>query len=225
MKLFIIAEQIEEQDLLALAMHYYSYSIVKVDSSEVLLNNWTHDAADAIILASVSWDLIKIVSALRNSTVIPLIVIANHLLEEERIEILGIGANAIYSRPYSMRLLASNVRSLVRLSAGLPFTATPVLSLKGMVVDPTFRTVSTQQDNAITLTNLEFRLLYALLLQKGKILSTESIMQNVWGYTGEGDVSLVRGLVKRVRAKIEPNPSQPTYILTASGGYYFNDSA
>jgi DNA-binding response OmpR family regulator len=56
-----------------------------------------------------------------------------------------------------------------------------------------------------------------------QIIPTETIVEHVWGYAGEGNRELVRGLVQRLRSKIEPDPHQPRYILTESGiGYYFN---
>jgi DNA-binding response OmpR family regulator len=73
------------------------------------------------------------------------------------------------------------------------------------------------------LTHLEFRLLYTLMTHAGQVIPTERIVENVWGYDGEGNRELVRGLVQRLRSKVEPDPRQPVYILTEAGiGYYFS---
>lgn len=73
------------------------------------------------------------------------------------------------------------------------------------------------------LTHLEFRLLYTLMIHRGQVLPTETIVEQVWGYTGQGDKELVRGLVRRLRTKVEPDPGKPRYILTVAGvGYSFN---
>jgi DNA-binding response OmpR family regulator len=65
-------------------------------------------------------------------------------------------------------------------------------------------------------------LLYTLMTHYGHILSTESIVERVWGYTGRGDRDLVRGLVRRLRTMVEPDPRNPVYILTVPGvGYSF----
>jgi DNA-binding response OmpR family regulator len=57
----------------------------------------------------------------------------------------------------------------------------------------------------------------------GQIIPTDQIVEHVWGYTGEGNRDLVRGLVQRVRSKIEDDPRQPKYIITEVGiGYYFS---
>jgi DNA-binding response OmpR family regulator len=70
---------------------------------------------------------------------------------------------------------------------------------------------------------LEFRLLYTLMVNRGQVLSPDSIVEHVWGYTGQGDRDLVRGLIRRLRKKIEPIPSEPRYVLTVPGlGYSVN---
>jgi DNA-binding response OmpR family regulator len=70
---------------------------------------------------------------------------------------------------------------------------------------------------------LEFRLLYNLMIHRGQILTPELIVERVWGYSGQGDRELVVGLVHRLRAKVEPEPRNPRYILTEPGiGYSFD---
>ena len=61
----------------------------------------------------------------------------------------------------------------------------------------------------VRLTQLEYRLLYTLLIHRGQILPTATLIEHVWGYDGEGNMDLVRGLVRRLRAKVEENPRQP----------------
>jgi DNA-binding response OmpR family regulator len=67
------------------------------------------------------------------------------------------------------------------------------------------------------LTHLEFRLLYTLMVNQGQIIPTETIVEHVWGYTGDGDRDLIRGLVSRLRAKVETDPRSPRWILTGAG--------
>jgi len=90
-------------------------------------------------------------------------------------------------------------------------------------LDPATRTVQVAGQRPHRLTHLEFRLLYTLMLHRGHIMSTENIVERVWGYTGRGDRELVRGLVRRLRAKVEPDPRSPTFIVTVpSVGYSFD---
>jgi len=70
------------------------------------------------------------------------------------------------------------------------------------------------------LTPLEFRLLYTLMLHRGQTLPNEVIVERVWGYSGEGSSVLVRGLIRRLRAKVETDPRHPQYIALVPGVGY-----
>ncbi len=74
-----------------------------------------------------------------------------------------------------------------------------------------------------TLTPLEFRLLYMLMTNPDQVIPLEVIIERVWGYNGEGNRELVRGLVRRLRRKIEPDPEQAHFIHNHPGvGYRFS---
>jgi DNA-binding response OmpR family regulator len=79
--------------------------------------------------------------------------------------------------------------------------------------------------SARQLTNLEFRLLYSLVVNRGHVLNTETLIEKVWGYTGEGDKNLLKSLISRLRAKVEESPREPKLIMTVPGvGYTFSTS-
>ena len=119
--------------------------------------------------------------------------------------------------------MLAQIRALLRRSAGIPFFSLPTLSQHDVILDPSMRTVMVGQGDEKRLTQLEFRLLYTLMTNVGQIIPTEQIVEHVWGYSGEGNRELVRGLVQRLRSKVEPEPRNPRYILTEPGiGYYFN---
>jgi DNA-binding response OmpR family regulator len=60
------------------------------------------------------------------------------------------------------------------------------------------------------------------MINRGQVLSTDTIVEYVWGYAGQGDRDLVRGLIRRLRLKVEQEPSKPCYIRTVPGlGYSF----
>jgi DNA-binding response OmpR family regulator len=64
------------------------------------------------------------------------------------------------------------------------------------------------------------------MMHRGQVLPTESIVERVWGYSGQGDRELVRGLISRLRAKLETDPRNPYYILTVPGvGYSFREDS
>jgi DNA-binding response OmpR family regulator len=160
------------------------------------------------------------VRRIRNETAVPIIVIVDRAEESVHCRLLECGADLVVQRPYSARLLIAQVRALLRRAGGVPLFSLPTLSIAGLSLDPTTRTAQVAGQPPKRLTHLEFRLLYTLMIHSGQVLPTETIVEQVWGYEGRGDKELVRGLVRRLRAKIEPEPHEPQYILTAPGiGY------
>lgn len=117
------------------------------------------------------------------------------------------------------------MRALLRRSSGMPIFSLPTLSLAGLTLNPDTRTVQVAGRPEQRLTHLEFRLLYTLMINRGQVIPTETIIDRVWGYGGRGDGYLVQGLrslISRLRAKVEIDPQQPRYILTMPGvGYSF----
>ena len=89
-------------------------------------------------------------------------------------------------------------------------------------LDPAGRTVEVHGSPSKRLTQLEFRLMYTLMMHAGQILSAQQLVERVWGYDDDKDRDLVRGLVRRLRAKIEPDPKHPVNLVTYPGvGYAF----
>jgi DNA-binding response OmpR family regulator len=111
---------------------------------------------------------------------------------------------------------------LLRRTAGVPFFSLPTISRGEITLDPSERTVQIGQLPSRRLTQLEFRLLYTLILHPDQVFPAETLVEHVWGYSGRGDRDLVRGLIRRLRSKIEPNPKSPRYIQTVPRvGYVF----
>jgi DNA-binding response OmpR family regulator len=160
------------------------------------------------------------VRLVRRQTDAPLAVIAHTLNEDALCEALEAGADWVTTRPYSSRLLLTQLRALLRRGRGAPTSAVPNLVLGDLTVDPAARTVQVGDRPARRLTQLEFRLLYTLMMHRGQVLPTPTLVERVWGYEGEGNMELVRGLVSRLRAKIEDEPKSPRHILTVPGVGY-----
>jgi DNA-binding response OmpR family regulator len=163
------------------------------------------------------------VRSLRIHTQAPLIVVGEQLDESVQVLLLNSGADLICLRPFSARLLVAQVKALLRRAAGRPLFVSPALKIADLTLDPMTRTVQIQEHKPKHLTRLEFRLLHTLMLHHGQVLPNEVLVEHVWGYVGEGERDLVRGLVSRLRAKIEPDSHEPCYILTVPGVGYVYD--
>jgi DNA-binding response OmpR family regulator len=220
----LIARNADEAAVLSLVLQRAGLAVNTASDPERAVKPWAERPADLILLA-IEGDPLSYVTLLRAVTAVPIGIVVNRLPESEHYAILEAGADLVVGRPYSARLLIAQVRALMRRAGGVQLFSLPTLNLGGLTLDPATRTAQSASQSPRRLTHLEFRLLYTLMIHRGQILSTENIVERVWGYSGRGDKELVRGLVRRLRAKVEPLPSEPKYILTVPGvGYSFTAS-
>jgi DNA-binding response OmpR family regulator len=194
-------------------------SRITTDLKQVI-QDWPNQTADLVLLSFPENVPVASVSNLRALTDVPLVVVTNPMIEEQHISLLEAGIDLVVFRPFSARLLIAQLRGLIRRSTGVPIFNLPSFTVGDLTLDPAIRTVQVQGNIQTHLTRLEFRLLYTLMMHAEQVMPAETLVEHVWGYSGRGDRDLVRGLVKRLRAKVEPEPKQPIYILTVPGVGY-----
>ena len=225
MDALLFSHHAEEAAVLTLVLQQAGFMVKSMKDLNKAMESWPEQPLD-LICATLSRDLQKDLNLLRQmraATVIPIIVIVDPLLEDDEINLLEEGIDLVVTRPYSTRMLLARIRALLRRTAGMPFFSLPSLTQGDVVLDPASHTVVVGDSAPIRLTQLEFRLLYSLMIHAGQIIPTESLIEQVWGYSGVGNRELARGLIQRLRSKIEPDRQTPKYILTEKGiGYYFN---
>jgi DNA-binding response OmpR family regulator len=140
--------------------------------------------------------------------------------ESDRIVGLELGADDYVTKPFSPRELAARVRTVLRRAepeAGVEKR----LSYDGLVIDSTSREV-TRNEEPLRLTAREFDLLWFLASHPRRVFSREQLMRRVWGYSAALDTGTVTVHVRRLREKIEDDPSQPRHLETVWGvGYRF----
>ena len=150
--------------------------------------------------------------------------------EEELDKVLGLelGADDYMTKPFSMRELTARVKANLRRVAPVnqdksAQTQPGNLIVSGDLTINTERYEAIKNKKVLDITLREFELLKFLATQPDKIFSREKLLENVWGYEYYGDVRTVDVTVRRLREKIEDDPSLPKYIITKRGiGYYFN---
>ena len=129
------------------------------------------------------------------------------------------------TKPFNINELKARVEAMVRRYIDFNQKSTDqsdILTIDGMQIDKENRIVKIS-DNNIELTNKEFDLLYFLASNKGRIFTKKQIYTNVWEEDYLFDDSNIMSFISKLRKKIEPNPEEPTYILTVRGvGYRFS---
>lgn len=217
----LLAKNVDEKAVLSLVLQRAGLAVTTANELERAMKTWMERPADLIVLALDLDPLVQVRGA-RAETEVPIVIIADAVTENSHCALLQAGADLVLSRPFSARVLIAQVQALMRRAGSVPLFSLPTLDLAGLTLDSSARTVQVGEQPARRLTHLEFRLLYTLMSHRGQILPAEVIVDRVWGYTGSGDKELVRGLVSRLRAKVEPEPRHPRFILTVPGvGYVF----
>ena len=158
---------------------------------------------------------------------VPIIMITAREEETDKVFGLDLGADDYITKPFSMRELLARVRTNMRRAASMlpaqPGSDADVIRAKDLVIDRARRSVS-RNGHEIELTQREYELIKYLAEKPGKVMSREELMSAVWQYDYFGDLRAVDVAVRRLREKVEDNPSEPQYVITKRGaGYYFAD--
>ena len=225
MQAVLFSSHADEAAVLTVLLQQVGFVVRSRKDLEGAIQEWPERPSD-LILISVPDNIEKVkamVRQFRMHTAVPIILISDLIPEDLQVQFFEEGADLVIIRPFGVRLFLAQVKALLRRSAGVPFFSLPTLSQSDVLLDPSAHTVQVGEGVSRRLTQLEFRLLYTLMTHAGQIIPTEKIVEHVWGYSGDGNRELVRGLIQRLRSKVEPEPRLPQYILTEPGiGYYFN---
>lgn len=216
----LLAHNADESAVLRLALQRAGFAARITTDLIQAVQDWSNQPADLVLLSFPEAVPLSLVSDLRAITEVPFLIIANPLVEEQHIGVLETGVDLVVFRPFSARLLIAQLRGLLRRATGLSNFSLPSFTVGELKLEPSIRTIQIQDEQPKHLTRLEFRMLYTLMMHAGQVLPTETLVEHVWGYSGRGDRDLVRGLVKRLRSKVEPDPKNPIYIFTVPGVGY-----
>ncbi len=163
---------------------------------------------------------IDLIRELRRWSSLPILVLSARSTEDEKIEALDAGADDYLTKPFGVGELLARVRVLLR-RHGQGSEVPPMHRFSGVEVDLARRLV--RRDGVeVHLTQMEYRLLESLLANAGKVLTNRVLMREVWGGGRADQEHYVRIYVRRLRQKLEADPTQPRHLLTETGvGYRF----
>lgn len=167
-------------------------------------------------------DGLTITQHLRQDRQIPIIMLTAKGEASDRIRGLDLGADDYITKPFSPQEVVSRVRAVLRrISDSSPIPAESSIEFKRIQIDPRGRNVVVD-DKSITLAAKEYDLLYFFARHPGQVFSRDQLLAQVWGDELYTDPSTVTVHIRRLREKIEANPSQPEHLQTVWGvGYKF----
>jgi DNA-binding response OmpR family regulator len=154
-----------------------------------------------------------------NGDDVPVVMLTALGSEQDRVVGLELGADDYVTKPFSPRELVLRVDSILRRTATDPASDIPALLSDGDLVVDTARHEATLAGTPLALTSREFDLLRHLVAHPGEALSRDDLLREVWGWT-IGDQSTVTVHVRRLREKVEHDPTNPTRLVTVWGVGY-----
>ncbi len=161
---------------------------------------------------------------LREISNVPVIMLTVRDEEEDKVRGLELGADDYVTKPFSIRELASRVKALLRRVEGPASPEEPIVQIDDRLsIDFNKREVIVEGER-ISLRPTEYRVLYHLVENAGWVVPHETLLSKVWGPEYRDERSYLRLYISYLRKKIEPDPSNPRYILTEmESGYRFVD--
>jgi DNA-binding response OmpR family regulator len=227
-KILVVDDDRVVADLVAFTVRRAGYEAIMASDAASTLRRWAEDRPDLIILdinlpgTAQLKDGFAICQHIRSQSDVPIILLTVRGEENDIVHGLEAGADDYVLKPFSPRQLVARVQAVLRRGRGADNShPSAKLSIDGLDFNPRLREVSLADGTTKSLTSLESRLLEHLMLNAGHILTTDDLISDVWGASG-GNSEMLRQLVRRLRAKIENDPTKPYYIQNLPGlGYAF----
>lgn len=217
-------------DILQFNLIKEGYTVICAYDGEEALEKVEEQQPDLMLLDIMlpKRDGMEVCREIRKKYDFPIIMLTAKGSEIDKVLGLEMGADDYVTKPFSTRELIARVKANMRrlnivAQVEEPVEASNNIAIGSLTIQPDAYLVL-KRGEAIELTHREFELLHYLAKHIGQVMTREHLLQTVWGYDYFGDVRTVDVTIRRLREKIEDNPSHPTWIVTRRGvGYYLRN--
>ncbi|MFA9493873.1 response regulator YycF [Streptococcus sp. E17BB] len=229
-KILIVDDERPISDIIKFNLTKEGYETVTAYDGRTAVTLFEEEKPDLVILDLMLPELdgLEVAKAIRKTSHLPIIMLSAKDSEFDKVIGLEIGADDYVTKPFSNRELLARVKVHLRRSETIGAAVTEETVVGGRktivvgdleIVPDAF--VAKKHGQELDLTHREFELLHHLANHAGQVMTREHLLETVWGYDYFGDVRTVDVTIRRLREKIEDQPSRPEYILTRRGvGYY-----
>jgi DNA-binding response OmpR family regulator len=223
-RILVVDDEQAVTDLLAYNLRKAHYDVLTAADGRTALRLAQESEPDLILLDLMipEVDGLDVCRELRKSSGVPIIMITARGEEIDRVVGLEIGADDYVTKPFSVRELMARVKAVLRRAPGDSSEKGSSGFLCGpgnLVMDVERRTVTVAK-TAIELTRLEFDLLHRLLINSGRVLTRERLLEQAWGYEYVGDTRAVDSAIKRLRSKLRQASAESDCIESVRGVGY-----
>jgi len=223
-RVLVVEDEESFSDALSYMLRKEGFEVAVASTGPAALKAFDRNGADIVLLDLMLPEMsgTEVCRQLRQKSHVPIIMVTARDSEIDKVVGLEIGADDYVTKPFSPRELVARIRAVLRRNASEPDEASVPTLTAGPVRMDVERHVVTVAGDTVALPLKEFELLELLLRNAGRVLTRGQLIDRVWGADYVGDTKTLDVHVKRLRSKIEPEPSTPRYILTVRGlGYKF----
>jgi two-component system response regulator VicR len=227
-RVLVVDDEKPIADILQFNLEKEGYNVVCAYDGEEALEKIEQYPFDLVLLDIMlpSKDGMEVCREIRKKYEMPIIMLTAKDSEIDKVLGLELGADDYVTKPFSARELIARVKANLRRhqqeAEKNPDDANEI-KVGDLTIHPDAYLV-TKRGESIELTHREFELLHYLAKHIGQVMTREHLLQTVWGYDYFGDVRTVDVTVRRLREKVEDNPSRPAWIVTRRGvGYYLRN--
>ena len=222
-RILVVEDEESFSDPLSYLLRKEGYEVAVAETGPAALEDFERAGADLVLLDLMLPGLsgVDVCRALRRRSSVPVIMLTAKDSEIDKVVGLEIGADDYVTKPYSSRELLARIKAVLRRGQE-PEELLPATLESGPVRMDVERHVVTVNGKHTALPLKEFELLEMLLRNCGRVLTRMQLIDRVWGSDYVGDTKTLDVHVKRLRAKVEPDPASPQFIVTVRGlGYKF----
>ena len=219
-RVLVVEDEESYSDPLAYLLRREGFEVAVADTGTAAMEEFERAGADIVLLDLMLPELsgTEVCRRIRATSNVPVIMVSAKDTEVDKVVGLELGADDYVTKPYAPRELVARIRAVLRRGQDVD-TAPPTLEAGPVRMDVE-RHVVTVNGGKTKLPLKEFELLEMFLRNPGRVLTRGQLIDRVWGSDYVGDTKTLDVHVKRLRAKLEPDPSHPTLLVTVRGlGY------
>ena len=219
-QILIVEDDEDTAEMVFTLLEDAGYTPNAVPSGHTALEQIAQSPPDLVLLDLKLPDIdgLEVLKRVRERSFMPMIVVSGYNKERDKVIALEAGADDYLGKPFSPEELIARVQALLRRVAWTPQPET-TLVVQQLELDIPHRQARIR-GRKLHLTPVEYGLLITLMRSDGRVVSHDELLRSVWGEQYEGDYSVLRVNISRLRQKVEENPRRPTYILTVPGEGY-----
>jgi two-component system KDP operon response regulator KdpE len=222
----VIDDEPQIRRFISAGLELYGYSVPEAENGSAGLNAVAHVRPDVIVLDLGLPDMsgLEVLQTIRSWSNVPVIVLSIQADEEQKVHLLRSGADDYMAKPFGIAELAARCEAALR-RYHKAVDKDPVVRTGPLTIDLVSRAV-TLDGRHVTLTRKEYQLLHLLASHLGLVITHNQLIKDLWGNSSPDNVQYLRTLVRKLRQKLEVDPSQPKLLISESGvGYRLERNA